>query len=124
MWDGCELPAGRQTLLSPFVLNNKGDVYRKAKLVAGGHSQQPGIAYVDTFVPGCSHWTMRIILSVEARVRLELRQFDIRTASLNGYMEEEVYLRTPAGFEYLSGGPGRVLHLHRPCTAPSVTGGE
>jgi hypothetical protein len=41
---------------------------------------------------------------------LKLRQFDIKTAILNGYLKDEVYIRPPHGWKYLAG-PGRVLRL-------------
>jgi hypothetical protein len=52
-----------------------------------------------------------MMLAVAARENLEQRQFDIRTAFLNGHLEEEVYLRPPHGFDHLAGGTGRVLGL-------------
>jgi hypothetical protein len=56
---------------------------------------------------------MRIIMAVSAHEGLAMRQFNIHTAFLNGELEEEVYMRPPAGAEGLAGGGGRVLHLKR-----------
>jgi hypothetical protein len=54
-----------------------------------------------------------MLLAVSAHENLVLRQFDVRTAFLNGELEEEVYLRPPSGAEYLSGGHKQVLRLQR-----------
>ena len=75
--------------------------------------QQPGVDFIETFAPVCSYRTQRMIAVVTAQHGLRLRQFDIKTAFLNGVVEEEVYVRPPAGFEYLAGGPARVLRLRR-----------
>jgi hypothetical protein len=42
-------------------------------------------------------------LAVAAQEGLELRQFDIKTAFLNGYLKEEVYIRPPHGWKHLAG---------------------
>jgi hypothetical protein len=54
-----------------------------------------------------------MMLAVAAHADLVLRQFDIKTAFLHGYLKEEVYVWPPRGWEHLAGGPGRVLRLHR-----------
>ena len=113
VWEACELPAGRRALPSHFVLDEKRDGRGKARLVAGGHKQQPGVDFGETFAPVASYRTLRMMLAVAAHEDLELRQFDVRTAFLNAPLDSEVYLRPPSGFEHLAGGPGRVLRLHR-----------
>jgi hypothetical protein len=52
-----------------------------------------------------------MVLAVAAHEDLELRQFDIRTAFLNGELQEEVFIRQPAGAAL--GREGQVLRLHR-----------
>jgi len=115
VWDkgGCVLPAGKSALPSHIVLDRKRDGRYKARLVAGGNHQQPGIDFNATFAPVCSYRTLRMIAAVAGRHGLSMRQFDIKTAFLNGVLEEEVFVRPPAGFEYLAGGYGRVLRLRR-----------
>jgi hypothetical protein len=56
---------------------------------------------------------MRMILAVSAHENIVLRQFDVRTAFLNGELEEEVYVHPPFGKEYLAGRNSRVLRLRR-----------
>jgi hypothetical protein len=75
----------------------------KVRLVAGGHRQQDGLNFEETYSLVCSYRTMRMIMAVSAREGLAMRQFDIRTAFLNCELEEEVYMRPPAGAEGLPG---------------------
>jgi len=112
VWDECELPSGKQALPSRFVLTRKRDGTYKARLVAGGHRQQYGLDYEETYAPVCSYRTLRSILAIAAREGLELRQFDVSTAFLNGELDEEVYIRAPKGAEGLTQ-PGKVLRLRR-----------
>lgn len=44
------------------------------------------------------HRSIRIILSLVAHFDLELEQFDVETAFLNGELEEEMYMSQPKGF--------------------------
>ena len=115
VWEegGCALPAGKTALPSHTVLDRKRDGRYKARLVTGGNHLQPGVDFNETFAPVCSYRTLRMIAAVAARHGLRLRHFDTKTAFLNGVLEEQVYVRPPAGFEYLAGGPGRVLRLRR-----------
>jgi hypothetical protein len=112
VWSECELPAGKQALPTHFVFEVKRDGRYKARLVAGGHRQQHGLDFEETYAPVCSYRTMRMILATAAHEDLEMRQFDIRTAFLNGELEEEVYVRPPRGAEYLARN-GRALRLWR-----------
>ena len=110
---GCAVPAGMTALPRHIVLDSKRDGRYKTRLVAGGNHQQQGVDFNETFAPVCSYRTLCMIAAVAARHGLRLRQFDIKTAFLPGVLEEEVYVRPLAGFEYLAGGPGRVLRLRR-----------
>jgi hypothetical protein len=113
VWKECELPAAKQALPSRFVFERKRDGRYKARLEAGGHRQQHGLDFAETFAPVCSYRTKRLLLAVSARENLVLRQFYVRTAFLNGELEEEVYLCLPSGAEHLSGGHKQVLRLQR-----------
>lgn len=112
VWEATDLPAGKHALPSRFVLQQKRDGRYKARLVAGGHKQVHGLDFEDTFAPVCMYRTMRMMTAVCARHALELRQFDICTAFLNGDLAEEVYIRPPKGGAHLAGA-GQVLRLRR-----------
>jgi hypothetical protein len=55
--------------------------------VAGGHKQRPGNDFNKTFAPVCSYRNLRMMIAVAAHAGLVLRQFDIKTAFLHGYVK-------------------------------------
>jgi hypothetical protein len=113
VWEEVDLPEGKQALPSFFIFEVKRDGRYKARLVAGGHRQQQGLDFEETYASVGSYRTMRMMMAVAAHENLELRQFDVRTAFLNGWLKEEVYLRVPAGLERKLGTGGKVLRLRR-----------
>jgi hypothetical protein len=78
----------------------KGEVVRnKSRLVAQGYSQKEGIDYEETFAPVARLEAVRILLDFSMAKGLKLYQTDVKSAFLNGVLEEEVYVRQPLGFE-------------------------
>lgn len=85
-----------------FVTKMKptGDVDRhKARLVARGFSQIHGIDYSETFAPVVDSTTIRLLFAYSAVRKLEMGQFDVKTAFLYGELEEEIYMEQSPGFE-------------------------
>ena len=70
----------------------------KVRLVAKGYSQREGIDCQDTFSPVAMLKSIRILLAVAAYFDYEIWQMDVRTAFLNGYLEEDIYMEQPLGF--------------------------
>lgn len=71
---------------------------RKARLCGRGFSQTEGVDYNETFAPIAQHDSMRTLLSIVATEDMEMIQFDVKTAFLNGKLEEEVYMEKPEGY--------------------------
>ena len=83
-------------------LNEQGEVTRnKARLVAQGYSQQEGIDYTETFAPVARLEAIRLLLSYAINHGILLYQMDVKSAFLNGVIEEEVFIKQPPGFEDL-----------------------
>ena len=97
------LPRGRKAISSKWVFKVKetaeGLIERyKARLVAKGFLQKYGVDFEETFAPVAKFTSIRIILSIAAQYKLVLHQMDVKTAFLNGLLEEEIYMKQPEGF--------------------------
>ena len=115
-WTLEEAPPGVRAIPVKWVFKTKrnvdGNVERyKARLVAKGFRQLEGVDFTEVFAPVSKHATLRALLARVAHHDMELHQLDIKTAFLNGQLEEEVYVEQPPG--YAGGGAGKVCRLHR-----------
>lgn len=79
--------------------NAEGAVTRfKARLVAKGYSQIEGEDFNETFAPVAKLETVRIILALSNQYNFHLAQLDVKTAFLNGFIDEELFMHQPEGF--------------------------
>jgi hypothetical protein len=74
-------------------------VRNKACLVAQGYSQVESLGFGETFAPVAHLEAIRILLAFTASKGLKLYQMDVKSAFINGVIQEEVYVRQPLGFE-------------------------
>nr|GEW01016.1 retrotransposon protein, putative, Ty1-copia subclass [Tanacetum cinerariifolium] len=65
----------------------------KARLVARGFTQRPGIDYNEVFSLVVRHTSIRVILALTACKDYELEQLDVKTVFLHGNLEEVIYMR-------------------------------
>ncbi|GJY03213.1 retrovirus-related pol polyprotein from transposon TNT 1-94 [Tanacetum coccineum] len=80
-------------------LDENGIVSRnKARLVAQGYNQQEGIDYDETYAPVARIESIRILLAYACALDFKLFQMDVKSAFLNGLINEEVYVAQPPGF--------------------------
>nr|GEV18724.1 putative retrotransposon Ty1-copia subclass protein [Tanacetum cinerariifolium] len=70
----------------------------KAHLVAKGYTQLYGVDYEETFSPVADIRAIRILISIAAFYDYEIWKMDVKTAFLNGYLDEDIYMVQPKGF--------------------------
>jgi hypothetical protein len=103
VWDLVEIPKGAKAVGCKWVYktkhDSKGNIESfKARLVAKAFTQREGINYTETFSHVSSKDSFRIIMTLVAHYDFELHQMDIKTAFLNGNLQENVYMTQPKGF--------------------------
>ena len=80
--------------------NEKNEIVRyKARLVAQGFSQRPGIDYEETYSPVMDASTFRYLISLAVSENLEMRLMDVVTAYLYGSLDTDIYMKIPEGFK-------------------------
>jgi len=103
-WELVQLPAGRKPIDSKWVFkikrDNKGSILKyKTRLVARGFLQKYGVDFSDTYAPVAKLKTVRAILALINEKSLCAHQMDVKTAFLNGYLNEEINMVLPNGFK-------------------------
>jgi hypothetical protein len=74
-------------------------VRNKERLVAKGFSQVEGLDFGETFAPVVRLEAIRILLAYASHHEMKLYQMDMKSAFLNGFINELVYVDQPFGFE-------------------------
>jgi hypothetical protein len=100
IWTLVDPPRDVNVIGTKWVFKNKqgedGEVVRnKARLVAQGYSQVEGLDFGETFASVACLEAIRILLVFVASKGFKLYQMDMKSAFLNGVMQEEVYIRQP-----------------------------
>jgi hypothetical protein len=79
--------------------NEHGEIVRyKARLVAQGFTQRPGIDFDETYSPVVDASTFWYLISLVAHEGLKLHMMDVVTAYLYGSLDSDIYMKLPEGF--------------------------
>lgn len=70
----------------------------KARLVIKGYKQIYGLDYNETFASVCRFESVRLLFAIAASEKLHILQFDVKTAFLNGELDEEIFMVQPEGY--------------------------
>ena len=101
VWTLTDLPDDRRAIENKWIFKKKtyadGNVsIYKAQLVAKGFQQVQGVDYDESFSLVSMLKPVRIMLAIAAFY--EIWQMDVKTAFLNGFLKEELYMMPPEGF--------------------------
>jgi hypothetical protein len=111
-WSFVDLPPGRKPIGVKWVFKVKRDEHRavskhKARLVVKGYAPCHGIDYDEVFAPVAQLDSVRLLIALMAHEGWEVHHMDVKSAFLNGDMQEEVYVELKL-WKALYG-----LHQHR-----------
>jgi hypothetical protein len=103
VWTLVPRPKTTNVIGTKWIYRNKSDedgniVRNKARLVAQGYSQIEGIDFEETFAPVARLESIRLLLSISCVHKFKLHQMDVKSAFLNGFLQEEVFVEQPKGF--------------------------
>lgn len=101
-WELMDLPPGKKVIGLKWVYKTKydseGNVQKfKAHLVAKGYVQQVGIDFEEAFGPVARMETVKVLFALAAQLNWRVYHFDVKSAFLNGVIQEEVYVEQPIG---------------------------
>jgi hypothetical protein len=116
-WELVPRPENKNVIGSKWVfknkMNEKGQVVRnKARLVCKGYAQVEGQDFDETFAPVARLEAIRMFLAYSCHKNFKVYQMDVKSAFLNGDLEEEVYMEQPEGFS-LTDNPNYVCKLKK-----------
>ena len=103
VWDLVKAPKGIKPVGCKWVYKRKREIDGKfetfkVRLVAKGYTQKEGIDYEETFSSIAMLKFIIILLSMAAHYDYKIWQMDVKTAFLNGNLDEEIYMMQPEGF--------------------------
>ena len=102
--DRKKIPRNRRPIGNKWVFKIKRDGTYRARLVASGYSQIPGVDYTDNFAPFAHDVSFRIALARMMVEKLDSLVMDVETVFLYGDIEEEIFMKSPSGMEEIDPG--------------------
>ena len=117
VWELVPRPPEVNVIGTKWVFKNKIDedgnvVKTKSRLVAQGYYQIEGVAFDETFAPVARFESICLLLGIACKLNIRLYQMDVKSAFLNGLLQEEVYVAQSKAFEDPKY-PNRVCKLKR-----------
>ena len=97
------IPQNRRLIGNKWVFKKKRNGVYRARLVALGYAQIPGIDHKDNFAPVVSEVAFRTLLIMGLIYNWDFEIVDIETAFLYGELEEEIYMKVPEGLSLYHG---------------------
>lgn len=101
-WELVPMPKNKNVIGTKWVFRNKlnehGKVVRnKARLLCKGYAQVEGIDFEETFAPMARLEAIHMFFALAIYKNFKVYQMDVKSAFLNGNLDEEVYIEQPYG---------------------------
>jgi hypothetical protein len=93
------IPEGRRYLNNEWVFKSRRNGIFRARLVACGYSQVPGIDFTDSYAPVINDVSFRISLIGIMIWNIKTKIIDIETTFLHGDLEQSIFMEIPSGLE-------------------------
>ena len=103
VWELIDLPESVRPIGCKWIYKKKEGVDGKVEtfnawLVSKGYTQKEGVNYEENFSPVAMLKSIRILLSIVAALDYEIWKIDIKTAFLNGYLDESINMMQQEGY--------------------------
>ena len=103
-WHLVPRPQDSNVMGTKWIFKNKSDengniTRNKARLVAQGYTWVEGIDFEETFSLVARLESIRLLMAFACTLCFKLYQIDVKISFLNGYLNEEVFVVQPKGFE-------------------------
>ena len=103
VWELVPRPKDTNVINTKWIFKNNtnedGEIIRnKSRLVAQGYTQVEGIDFDESFAPVARLESIQILLSIACIMNFKLYQMDVKSAFLNRFLNEEVFVEQPKGF--------------------------
>ena len=109
VWELIDRPKIKENGKRPNIIDSRwifkkkiksdGTITYKARLVIRGFKDKNDYGIKETYAPVSRMPLIRAILSIINKENLEMCQMDVKTAFLNGELNEEVYMEIPEGLK-------------------------
>ena len=104
VWELVPRPKDTNVINTKWIFKNNtnedGEIIRnKSRLVAQGYTQVEGIDFDESFAPVARLESIQILLSIACIMNFKLYQMDVKSAFLNRFLNEEVFVEQPKGFQ-------------------------
>jgi len=102
-WQLIDLPKGHKAIdvkwVYKIIVKANGEIDKyKTKLVANGFEQREVYDYEEIFSPVARMEIVRLIIDLAAQRKWKIHQMDVKSAFLNGPLDEEVYVKHLSDF--------------------------
>ena len=97
-----DIPSNRRLIGCRFTNKRKRNGVYRARLVALGYSQVPGVDFTDNFAPVIQDITFRVMCVLIIMYGWKAGIVDIETAFLYGELEETIFMKVPVGYEIVT----------------------